>query len=65
MIKPADDPVCNREVTDQQLYESYRTEKLTAPTARVSSPSIIPVTAREYQVTGKKGLILRMNLKSL
>jgi len=41
-------------VTDQQLYESYRTEKLTAPAARVSSPSIIPVTAREYQVRGKK-----------
>jgi hypothetical protein len=54
MRKPADDPVCYREVTDQQLYESYRTEKLTAPAAHVSSPSIIPVTAREYQVTGKK-----------
>jgi hypothetical protein len=54
MTKTADDPVCNREVTDQQLYENYRTEKLTAPAARVSSPSIIPVTAREYQVRGKK-----------
>jgi hypothetical protein len=50
MMKTADDPVSFREVTDQQLYESYRTEKLTAPGARVSSPSIIPVTAREYQV---------------
>jgi hypothetical protein len=56
MMRPADDPGCHREVTDQQLYESYRTEKLTAPAARVSSsPSIIPVTAREYQVTGKGG----------
>jgi hypothetical protein len=56
MRKPADDPVLYREVTDQQLYENYRTEKLTAPAAaRVSSPSIIPVTAREYQVKEKAG----------